>query len=70
MKLPKDLAKRYRKVKNQGDGKILKKLLKYKNRATVSGVLSGDKSTTLEKIEKIKSFIENRERIVNALTES
>jgi hypothetical protein len=65
---PQELVDRYEKVKSKGDGKILKKILKYKSHSNVSLVISGKQDTTIEKIEAFKKFIEARERRVSNLT--
>lgn len=70
MLLPKDLTRRYRKIKDRGDGKTLTKLLRFKDQSNISAILSGDRGTTLAKIEKIKQFIEDREKLVAALSDS
>lgn len=67
MIVPKDLTKRFSKVKQKGDIKILMKLLKFKNRSSVSSVMSGDRPTTLDKIEKVKFFIEQREKQIESI---
>lgn len=56
-------------MKQRGDGKALMKILRFKNLANVSGVMTGDRSTTLAKIEKIKRFIEAREKVVAAIND-
>lgn len=67
--LPRELTKRFRLIQERGDVKTVQKLLRFKDQSTASRVLSGEISTTISKIEKIKRFIEDREKIVAALTE-
>lgn len=69
MTLPKDLTKRYSKVKERGDGKKLMKLLHFRSHSNVSAILSGDRATTISKIEKIKRFIEDREKIIATIND-
>lgn len=69
MKVPKELTKRYRKVKERGDGMKLTKLLGFKSRFNTSTVINGSRSTTMAKVEKFKRFVEDRELLVLAITE-
>lgn len=68
MTLPRELTKRFRRVQEKGDVKKLQKILRFKNQSNVSLVLSGDRPTTIPKIEKIKLFIEDREKLVASIT--
>ena len=70
MVLPRELIKRFKLIQERGDVKKLQKLLRYSNQSSVSRVLAGECSTTIPKVEKIKRFIEDREKIVAAITES
>lgn len=69
MTLPRELTKRFRLIQERGDVETIKKLLRCKRHSSASLILSGKISTTIAKIEKIKRFIEDREKIVSALTE-
>lgn len=70
MILPAELRKRFRKVKERGDVGSLQKLLRFKDPSNVSAILSGDRGTSIDKIEKIKQFIEDREKLVASITDS
>jgi hypothetical protein len=69
MTLPRELTKRFKLIQERGDVKKLQRILRYKDQSNVSLILSGSRPTTIAKIEKIKRFIEDRERVIAALTE-
>lgn len=69
MTLPRELTKRFRLIQERGDVKKLQKILPCKHHSNMSLILSGELPTSIAKIEKIKRFIEDREKIIASLTE-
>lgn len=69
MILPKNLRKRYQKVKQRGTLTALKQATGIQDLTAMHHIMSGKYPTTLAKIAKIKVFIEKYEKQIAQLTD-